>query len=157
MFVPHTDFNRFTSNTIIQNAGEKTLIIISVEPSLPVGGAGSLVLYVPTRSEELVNVYANDLGSGIIDGAPINCQNIANIAGISCILNLGNQATGVPARITVSGFAGLAAGTLYQFFIDQIVNPSPGGDNKHVVMRLEAWNGGLIINSGLHYDGTIIA
>mmetsp|Transcript_28895 Transcript_28895/g.26223 ORF Transcript_28895/g.26223 Transcript_28895/m.26223 type:complete len:84 (+) Transcript_28895:2783-3034(+) len=74
----------------------------------------------------------------------------------TCVLNHGNQVLGTPAKVTVTGITNnLNTGTRYKFRVNQLYNPIVGGANKHVVMLLESYNGGALINAGLHYDFTI--
>ena len=50
-------------------------------------------MYVPTLSEEDEFLFANDLGSGIIDGGAINCHPRGSFLAtttIACTLKYGN-------------------------------------------------------------------
>jgi hypothetical protein len=63
---------------------------------------------------------------------------------------------GTPAQVTVTGITNnLNAGATYQFRITQLQNPVVGGTRKHVVILMESYNVGTLINAGLHYDFTI--
>lgn len=163
LFVPTTDFTRYSSSTLVVNAGYYTLFTIKFSPSTTVASGGYLIFYLPTVVEftnELI--YDNDLGTGLNDGDPIDC-NYDTGSGFSgtltCILTFGNRNSGTPGQIKVSGFTNnLASGSNYVFRIQRIKNPveAIASDTKAVYTRLESYtSGGTLVNSGIIYDFTV--
>ena len=164
LYVPYVDFTLYSSSSLIVNGGYYTLFTIKFKTQAFVAAGGYLMFYVPTAVEFTAEpLFDNDLGTGLNDGDPIACNydSGSNFLGtIGCTLHYGNQNSGIPASIKVSGFTNaLSTGTLYVFRVQMIKIPAEttATDTKHVWTRLESYtSGNSLINSGIMYDFTII-
>ncbi|CAD8140771.1 unnamed protein product [Paramecium octaurelia] len=147
-------------------------------------GGGYLKLYFPTLSEESEFLYQDDLGTGKKDGDSIQCyarNGFPPSTVLDCRIYLGNRVYGQPAYILIQGWIGLLktdpsftsgyqelfsrvisppfTGTdkYFEFDIDQFYTPDVIGDDKHIEMRLESYDGATnsLIDQSFSYDMTL--
>lgn len=161
MLIPQAqDFTFFECVSLITNSGLKNMFSVQFTPATNILAGGYVTLFVPTLSEEGAFLFDNDLGTGKKDGDPINCYArsgfVATVV-LSCTLKFGNQVTGAPAEIKITGWVStLTAGIAYIAEVDEFKNPTLTGDDKHMEMRLESRNAAnLLLDQGFSYDFTL--
>lgn len=74
-----------------------------------------------------------------------------------CRIEFGDVVSGKEVGFKVSGFtSSLSPGTTYLLRIHGVKNPTMTSDSKHVVTRLESYDGGnTILDSSVHFDFTV--
>lgn len=114
--------------------GKKNLIWFKITPTTTIQTTQQIVIEVPTKSTAGSNLFADDLGTGIADGATLPVDILASPFSsgfMSCRLFKGDQANYKPARIVCGKLQGTISSSQVLWFAIVVYNPSiPNGWTK---------------------------
>jgi hypothetical protein len=108
----------------------RNLIWFQVSPTTTILTTQQLIIEVPTASSSGMNLFANDLGTGLADGAniPIDILGGSFSQGfMTCRLFQGDQARSRPGKIVCGSFTGTISSAQTLFFALTLGNPALSG------------------------------
>ncbi|KAL4456555.1 hypothetical protein ABPG74_000662 [Tetrahymena malaccensis] len=138
----HTEFvevygQKFTTLSFFSTnngVGLNNLIYIQFKPAVQIGTTDQLIIEFNTQSLDSINLFASDLGLGMLSYTQLNADFFqGNTAGsCSCRLYNGYQASGVAARVVCTQFnSAISTSTVATIFF-QITNPSSVPEDTYI-------------------------
>lgn len=124
------DFLHFSSD-------ELNLVTITFSNTQALASGDFIVVEFPTKDPLNNSLFRDDIGSGVLDNQAFPCEAFTNIPGSpTCRLKHGYGTSGIPARVVITGFTAVAAGTGRAFKLMKFKNPLSYTDSTNVYLRL---------------------
>lgn len=167
IFVFKPNFVVYESKTYLMNANLKAAILTRFQVAANAGPYSNKLLLrfrLPTvtyQNRQMTNLFADDAGTGLSNGATINCLLTTTASTtslpVSCIFYKGSQDLGTPATVEMYFTGSISTANVYQAVFDTFTHPAVGDDDKHVETSLEFYNpAGTWLYTGIDYDYTIV-
>ena len=112
--------------------------------ALTIGTTDKLVIEFPLKDYNNNLLFNYDLGSGKASGENFFIDNYSLTGSFSCILYHGDSTNNYPARIEITGYNSISAGTSISFDLAKIKNPQTSGYNINVSIRVYINSNGVI-------------
>ena len=167
IFVFMPNFPRFETKAYLINAGFKASFHVTFQLASAYNYGASpqqaFIFRVPTATykyRQRINLFADDAGTGLTNGSPINCHfyDVAsrNPLSATCYFYKGSQDSGIPAYVQLMLSGTLAAANSYSITFDGFKHPTTSTDDMGVEPALEFYApGGAWTYTGVDYDYTI--
>jgi hypothetical protein len=168
IFVFKPNFPLFEAKSYLMNSNQKAAFSMKFTIGTAYTYAANnliMKLRIPTATyiyRQRVNLFADDAGTGLVDGATINCQ-LTNPALVLqntyCRFYRGSQDLGLPATVELYAGSGLslAVATTYAVTFDGFRHPNVGADDKNVEPSLEFYSPAAVwLYTGIDYDYSIV-
>jgi hypothetical protein len=168
IFVFKPNFPKYEAKSYLINSNQKAAFSIQFTIATAFTYASNnliMKLRIPTATytyRQRVNLFADDAGTGLANGATINCQFTTpalTLMNTYCRFYRGSQDLGTPATVELyaGGAISLAITTTYSVTFDGFRHPNVGDDDKHVEPSLEFFSpAGVWTYTGIDYDYTIV-
>ena len=118
---------RLTITGLHRTASVFNIFTIEFVTTITVDGTAGeeIIVEFPTRSPDGTLMFFDDLGTGIPNHKTCPCEEFTGIVGsptILCTLEWGDSNQGTGAKVHITGFASIGAGT-YSFVLPRFKNP----------------------------------
>lgn len=103
------------------------LLWIKLTPTTTIGMNDQIVVEIPTKGSNGWTLFANDLGTGLADGADIPFDVITgdfSNSFMNCRLFKGDQTNGKSVRVVCGGFTSSITSSQLLHFAFKVVNPT---------------------------------
>lgn len=124
---------------------QRNLIWFQITPTTTILTSQQLVIEVPTKSSAGVALFANDLGTGLADGANIPIDIIGGSFSqgfMSCRLFQGDQTRSRPGRIVCGSFLTSITSAQNLFFALTLGNPTLAGSQISIPFFIYSYEQG---------------
>jgi hypothetical protein len=129
-----TKFSYIFCHQLNSIPSRKNLIWLKITPTTTIQTTQQLILEIPTKSSAGAVLFADDLGTGLADGAvfPIDILDTTfNTGFMACRLFHGDNTFYKPARVVCGNLQGTIASTQILWWAIKVVNPAlPPGETK---------------------------
>ena len=128
-----TKFSYLQATAFCTRPGYKNLIWLKLTPTTTILTTQQLIIEVPTISASGLTLFANDLGTGVTDGANIPYDNLGTSFSqtfMQCRLFYGDQANYKPGKIVCGQFTSTISSSQVLFFAFTLGNPSSFSGNQ---------------------------
>lgn len=109
-----------------------------------IGTTDKIVLEFPLKDYNNNPLFNYDLGSGKASGENFYIDNYSLTGTFTCILYHGDSTNNYPARIEITGYNSITAGTAITFDLPRVKNPQTSGYDVNVSIRVYLSVSGLI-------------